>query len=333
VDQHLITEAKPLGTFDRGRYEPVNEAQLHWDSRRGWKSVLEPVGVSSRGDVPRCFAFGRHPRVSEQVWSGSIGYPGNGVYLEFHKKHASGLRYWKVTNNKLGLGDKDMYYPDDIPGRIHEHSVHFCNVVKEVLREHRDRTGRKGVCVAPFDAELFGHWWFEGPKFLRDVVLTAAHDSDIELATAEEALNATLPDKVMRLPEGSWGEHGDHSVWINDSTRWMWEIEYRAEDNMLKMLHHLPWQTNAQVRKVLERAGRQLLLLQASDWPFVIHSKGAVDYGIQRFAGHATNFNRLVDMADEAARGIPLDALREIELAEMDGHDTIFENIDLNWWK
>ena len=67
--------------------------------------------------MPRVFALGRHPRVSEQVWSGSIGYPGSGTYLEFHKKHGErGLRYWKVTDNKAGLGEKDMYYPDDVAG-------------------------------------------------------------------------------------------------------------------------------------------------------------------------------------------------------------------------
>ena len=81
----------------------------------------------------------------------------------------------------------------------------------------------------------------------------------------------------MRLPEGSWGENGNHSVWINDRTRWIWEIEYRAEGRMLKLLHELPWQTHGEVKAMLERAGRELLLLQASDWPFVIQSPGAVD--------------------------------------------------------
>ncbi len=69
VDTHLITGGHPLGTFDQGNYRPINESQLHWDSRRGWRDVLEPTGVNSRSEAPKCFAFGRHPRVSEQVWS------------------------------------------------------------------------------------------------------------------------------------------------------------------------------------------------------------------------------------------------------------------------
>ncbi len=205
-------------------------------------------------------------------------------------------------------------------------------MVRDVLREHRDRTGRHGVCVAPFDAELFGHWWFEGPRFLRDVVLTLANDKEVKLMTAEEALYHYPPDKVMRMPEGSWGEKGNHSVWINDRNRWMWEIEYRAENRMLKLLHELPWKQNQQIEQMMQRAGRQLLLLQASDWPFVVHTYGAVDYGIQRFSGHATNFDRATLMAEELAAGRQLSELRKIELAEMDQHDSIFAHIDLNWW-
>jgi 1,4-alpha-glucan branching enzyme len=333
VDTHQITGGQPIGTFDHGNFHTVSDAQLHWDTRRGWRDVLEPTGVVSRAEPPKCFAFGRHPRVSEQVWSGSIGYPGNGVYLEFHKQYKErGLRYWKVTNNKAGLGDKDAYHPDDIAAKVYEHAQHFCGVVRDVLREHRDRTGRQGVCVAPFDAELFGHWWFEGPRFLRDVILNLAHDQDVKLMTAEEALYHHPPDKVMRLPEGSWGEKGNHSVWINDRNRWMWEIEYRAENRMLKLLHELPWKTNEKIAEMMKRAGRQLLLLQASDWPFVIHTHGAVDYGIQRFSGHATNFDRATLMAEELAAGKELTPLRRIELAEMDEHDSIFADIDLNWW-
>ena len=150
--------------------------------------------------------------------------------------------------------------------------------------------------------------------------------------TSEESLYHHPPDKVVRMPEGSWGEKGNHSVWINDKTRWMWEIEYRAENRMLKLLHELPWKTNDEVATLMQRAGRQLLLLQASDWPFVIHSQGAVDYGIQRFAGHATNFDRATLMAEEVTARKVLGPIRKIELQEMDAHDSIFPHIELKWW-
>jgi len=333
VDNHLVADAKPLGLWEKGHFRGINETQLHWDQKRGWRSPLEPVGVASWASEPKAFAFARHPRVSEQVWSGSIGYPGNGDYLEFHRKYGErGLRYHKVTSNKTPLSDKQPYYPDDIKPRVFEHAQHFCKVIKDVLGGHKFYTGRQGVVVAPFDAELFGHWWFEGPQFLRDVILTLANDPAVNLLTAEEALYRHPPDKVVRMPEGSWGEKGNHSVWINDRTRWIWEMEYRAEGRLLKLLHELPWQTNGQVKQMMERAAREMLLLQASDWPFVIHSQGAVDYGIQRFAGHCTRFDRMTNIAEAISGGRPMTHVEEVEVAETDLHDSVFKEIDLGWW-
>jgi 1,4-alpha-glucan branching enzyme len=85
---------------------------------------------------------------------------------------------------------------------------------------------------------------------------------------------------------------------------------------------------------VLERAARQLLLLQASDWPFVIHSGGAVDYGIQRFGGHATRFDRMATIAEALAAGggRELTPIERVQVDEADLHDDVFPKIDLNWW-
>jgi 1,4-alpha-glucan branching enzyme len=333
VDSHSIVSAAPIGVMERGQFEPVAEATLHWDQRRGWRSPLDPVGVVSEPQPPECFAFARHPRVSEQVWSGIIGYPGSGEYLDFHRRHGEhGLRYHKVTHNRAPLGDKQVYRPEDTFIKLYEHSQHFCRIIRETLDDYHHATGRTGTVVASFDAELFGHWWFEGPGFLRDVIFTLSRDPKVKLATAVQVLESHPPDKVMRLPEGSWGEQGNHSVWLNEKTSWMWEMEYRAEGRFLKLLHALPWRSNDAVRGMLERGARELLLAQASDWPFVVHSQGAVDYGITRFSGHATRFERLLNVAESLAAGGAIDAVEQSEIAEADSHDVIFPEIDLNWW-
>jgi 1,4-alpha-glucan branching enzyme len=333
VESHLVEKAEPLGTFDHGQFHEVAEAQVHWDLKRGWRSPLEAVGVASEPGPPACSAFPRHTKISEQVWSAQVGYPGAAEYLEFHRKHGHhGLRYHRVTDIKSEPKDKKPYEPEETFAKLYEHSHHFCNSVRKVLREHEEKTGRPGVCVAAFDAELFGHWWFEGPQFLRNVLLTLARDHEVKLVTSQEALEQNPPDKVMRLPEGSWGENGNHGVWLNDRTRWMWEIEYRAERRMLWMLDNLPWQTHTKIREMLERAARELLLLQASDWPFVIHTQGAVDYGIQRFSGHSTRFDRLAAIAEAVARGRELTPIQLVQIEEADLHDSIFPRIDLSWW-
>jgi 1,4-alpha-glucan branching enzyme len=83
---------------------------------------------------------------------------------------------------------------------------------------------------------------------------------------------------------------------------------------------------------MLERAARELMLLQSSDWPFVIHSRGAVDYGIERFSLHATRFGRMCTIAEHVARGLDLDDLQRVQIQEADLHDSIFGEIHLNWW-
>jgi 1,4-alpha-glucan branching enzyme len=335
VDTHAIAQAKPLGTIEANGFRSVFEAQLHWDhDSRGWHSPMEPVGVANSPRRANCFAFARHPGVSQQVWSGTIGYPAAGEYLEFHRKHGDrGLRYHRVTSRTTPLGEKQAYEPNDIAGKIFEHSQHFCSVIREALSEYKKQTGRPGTVVAPFDAELYGHWWHEGPRFLRDVIFTLASDPDIELSTTQHTLAEQPPDKVMQLPESSWGLDGNNSVWLNDHTKWMWEIEYRAEGRLLRSLHELPWRRMPEVKQMLERSARQLLLLQASDWPFIVHAGQATDYAIQRFAGHATRFDRMMAIADSVSGGAAINPLEQIQITEADAHDDIFAQIDLEWWK
>ena len=337
VDNHLITGGQPLGVYENGAFRPVSEPALHWDQRRGWRHPLEPVGVASKPEAPRTFAFARHPRASEQVWSGSIGYPGAGEYLEFHRKHGDrGLRYHKVTNTRAPISDKHPYYPDDVPAKVYEHAQHFCGVVRQVLGEYKFYSGRSGVCVAPFDAELFGHWWFEGPQFLRDVVLQLNADPDVELSTADDFLRNHPPDKVVSLPEGSWGEKGDHRVWANEKVNWMWDIEYRCEANFGRATIQLPWRQNKHIEDLLKMAGRELLLLQASDWPFVITRGQAVDYGIKRFMQHVSRFENLIDLAEKASQDTAylnrLNEMEEFEIRDAKLHDIIFNHIELTWW-
>ena len=135
VDTHMVTGGLPVGTMEQGEFRPVNEALVHWDGRRGWNNPLEPVGVVSEPGAPHVWAFARHPRVSEQVWSSVIGYPGSGEYLEFHRKHGEhGLRYHRVTSHSVPLHEKQPYDFAAVEAKLHEHSQHFCSVVRETLR-------------------------------------------------------------------------------------------------------------------------------------------------------------------------------------------------------
>jgi 1,4-alpha-glucan branching enzyme len=337
--EHRLIEQSRSEWVDDGGWKKVSWDEATAYPGRGWRSVQEPVRVNSEGTSPgRVIAFARDPRICEQVWSGTVGYPANGAYLEFHKKHGEsrGLRYWKVTGKGVDLGQKAPYNPDDIPGRIYEHALHFCNQVRDRLHSHRRRTGRHGVVVACFDAELFGHWWFEGPRFLRDVMLTLNADPEVELCTAAEFVAKHPPDKSVALPAGSWGEGGDDRVWSNEKVNWMWEVEYRCEARFGKLTYELPWQQRTELRDVLEKTGRELLLLQASDWPFVISRGQAVDYGIRRFIQHVARFETLTHIAGRLASDSEylgkLTEVERLEVQDAEVHDVIFPKIDLRWW-
>jgi 1,4-alpha-glucan branching enzyme len=305
----------------------------------GEPSIHEPVLVKdSFNGVSPVTAFARDADICKHVWCKFVGYPANSVYLEFHKRHSPrrGLRYWKITDRKSGLGSKDLYYPDDVPSKIHEHVQHFCGQVKRRLYEYRSRTGKNGVVVACFDSELFGHWWFEGPRFLGDVLLTLNADPDVDLCTSQEYLQSHQPVRRETLSAGSWGEGGDNRVWAANELKWLWEMEYCCETLFGKLTYNLPWRKQSELRKILEKAGRELLLLQASDWPFVISRKQAPDYGAKRFVGHVSRFDILTDMAERLAEDPQylqkLNDVQKLELKNIDAHDVVFPEIDLNWW-
>ena len=255
------------------------------------------------------------------------------MYLEFHRKHGeNGLRYHRITSHHTPAQQKLAYDPALVAGKSYEQSQHFCSVLREVLADYTAKTGRIGTIVAPFDAELFGHWWFEGFDFLRNVVLTLNHDKTVDVVTSESALASSNLDKVMHLPEGSWGEGGHHHVWLNDQNKWLWETEYRAESRFQILLRDLPWRRQPAVEEMLKKAGRELLLLQASDWPFAIHSGAAGDYGISRFSLHAARFDRLATIAGAFAAGSQINAVQQTEIAEADAHDVILNDLQLDFW-
>ncbi|MFT5679741.1 MAG: 1,4-alpha-glucan branching enzyme [Myxococcota bacterium] len=336
VDAHHFERIRSEGVIDGGQFRKVGWDEADAWPGRGWRSVMEPHRISTVGQASDVVAYPRHPRASEQVWAAEIGYPGDGAYLEFHKKrHGDGLRYWKVTRSGADLGEKALYWPDDVPQTIQRQAQHFVGILREELQAHREKTGRAGAVVAPFDAELFGHWWFEGPQFLREVLLALHADPEINVHTTTQRREAHPPDKVAWIPEGSWGEGGDHRVWLNDKTRWVWEASYRAEDRFLTLRWDLSQATPeraAVAEPILKKAARELLLLQASDWAFVIHTDGAVDYGFRRLSGHMTRFENLANLTWDLLQGHEMSDLQKLQVAEADAHDDCFSDLDLSDW-
>ncbi len=278
--------------------------------------------------------FTRDAATGIQVWSGEHGYPGDPVYLDFHKKRwPGGHRYWQVTHPKIDLGAKTAYFPELARQRTRVHAMHFSDVSSAVLRQASIPDGYKPILTAPFDAELFGHWWFEGPEWLKNVVREYAHPGHpLQLITCAEYLDNHQPSGFVGLPEGSWGRNGNHEVWLNPETEWTWKHIYPAELAVEEIASSRRWQGHEAATRVAKQLCRELLLLESSDWQFLITTKHARDYAEKRFREHLEQFRTLLDSwrRYESSGQVPADAMQKLE--EIESRDSVFPEVTPELW-
>jgi 1,4-alpha-glucan branching enzyme len=290
VDAHLAAAGRPLGlSGDPNGGDPI----IHAPVTQGTPS--EPLRSPYRayrvahGPVA---AYVRDPRASMQVWSRFEGYPGDEWYLEFHKmRWPGGLKLWRVSGPGVDLGAKQPYNPDAAFDRARGHGQHFAHLLSGIAATQTQN--REGVIVAPFDTELFGHWWFEGPEFLASVYRTIGRQQDaVRPMTGSGHLDAHPPRAAIRLPWGSWGANGDNSMWLSDRTAWTWERLWPLEQAFWDVAPNALASPSA--RPILAQAARELLLAQSSDWQFIISTGAATDYGEKRFNIHCDDATRLI---------------------------------------
>ncbi|MCS7217732.1 MAG: DUF1957 domain-containing protein [Thermus sp.] len=280
VDAHLVQGGRPLSPYGEASLGPVESAEATY--------YVHELESGLR-------VLARNQETALQVWSADHGYPGEGLYREFHRKDPlSGLHHWRVTHRQADLAQKAPYDPEAAFAKTKEHAAHFAALVEGLSRAHPE-----GVILSAYDAELFGHWWYEGMAWLEEVLRLLARTPGVEAVTAKEAVQG----KAVRtaLPEGSWGRGGDHRVWLNPATLDYWRLVYRAEGAMREAVRQgsLP-------PKVLQQAMRELLLLEASDWPFLIDTGQAKAYAEERYRAHAERFFRLL-------QGVSPEELRALE--------------------
>jgi 1,4-alpha-glucan branching enzyme len=274
--------------------------------------------------TPEVAVIGRNNRTSMQVWSAEWGYPGDFNYREFHKKDGiSGLQYWKVTGAKVDLGYKEYYDPYWADKRVAEHSSHYAGLVEELLTNFYQETGKYGIISAAYDTELFGHWWFEGVDWLKQVLRCIGQSEFVEPTTASKFIKEHPPEDVLTLPEGSWGSGGGHFTWQNADTDWIWPIVQSASLRMEGLAARYT-EADGTMRKILNQAARELVLLQSSDWPFLITTGQARVYAENRFLEHVDRFQKLADIAESGHADKAAAALCN-EIWEL---DKVFPEID-----
>ena len=224
--------------------------------------------------------FIRDVFTARRVWSRFEGYPGDPVYLEFHKRtEESGLRLWAVTGLDVDLGQKQLYEPDTARQRAVEHAQDFVTRLTSHIKSLS--IPRPLVITAPFDGELFGHWWFEGPVWLEAVIRGIHEDGAVKVTTPGFYLKAHPPRLEFAPHSGTWGEGGDDRTWVNKETRWIWEVVYQFEREILE-LELTAGPPPVDRHRILS----EMALLHASDWPFLLTTGQAGAYASRRFKGH-----------------------------------------------
>jgi len=325
TDLHLIRGGGPLSAYRD--YYPALQALSGPEppAYRPERSPHRPYLVASRGGRGAAAAFVRDPDTTVQVWSRDRGYPGDGWYLEFHKKHApGGLRYWRVTESKTDLASKQAYDPQRAAERTQAQAGHFVDLVRRVAAAGQEAP--HAVVCSPYDAELFGHWWFEGPRWMREV-FARLPQAGIEPVDCAAYLRAHPPQETITLLEGSWGEGGDHRVWLNRDTEWTWERVYGAEDEFWTLARQVRERPADPARRILAQLARELLLLQASDWQFLITTWAARDYAEARIDDHHTAFTRLAQTLRRSLAGGAVPAADEEFLTARETQNFLFPDV------
>ena len=333
VDAHLVEASSPVSSPYSRTPVPAPGASTAQEGRILYHPHLVD-GPSGQADPGHAVAiFARDPRTAVQVWSGDMGYPGEAAYLDFHKKRwPGGHRYWCVTGADVDMGDKQPYNPERAAEKVTDHAAHFCSLVRDALSPSLENPVPPILC-APFDAELFGHWWFEGPLWLEAVARNLhAAGPEIQLTSCAEYLDAYPASNSIPLPEGSWGAEGGNHVWLNPENAWTWTHIYPAEIYVRELATAGRWRTSNLAARILGQLCRELLLLESSDWQFLITTGAARDYAEARFVTHNDQFNELKAIGQTLDLTGTITPEQSSRLDDIELRDSIFPDIDPDLW-
>ncbi len=258
--------------------------------------------------------FGRDPEASKQVWSAREGYPGDFNYREFYRdigyeipvekvnkylhpggfRFDSGIKMHKITGN-VPLSKKELYNRENAIRAADTHAGNFMFNIEKEAEYLLSIMDREPIIVAPFDTELFGHWWFEGPDFIESLLRKIDKYSDkIETITPFNYLKK-YPTNQLSLPAPStWGDGGYFSVWLNEKNDWVYPHLYMMGKRMIELAEKITTPNNI-VERALTQMGRELLLAESSDWTFLITTGTASNYSIDRVKFHINAFNEFYE--------------------------------------
>lgn len=311
VDSHAVEGGKPLEVFSGNVI--YDEPEIETFAITGL-STYRPYKLKDH-DIA---VFGRNALISHQVWSAEFGYPGDENYREFHRHSPkSGLKYWRVTDRFKPLDKKEVYNPHKAEKKVSEHALHFIDILKKTINEAQKIGFSRPLIVGCYDTELFGHWWWEGVSWLEEVV-RQIYKNELNMILP---CNIESPRYEADIFDSSWGMGGKHYVWQNNETAWMWQIIAKAKEEFEAIINvGIKSDLGERVKK---QALKELMLIQSSDWLFMVTNNLTKDYAMKRFFEHYTKFLRLID----SFKNNRLDAEFAEWFAKVEYEDDLFSSL------
>lgn len=298
-------------------------------------SVYAPINCGNG-----VMAFARDPETSQQVWSADSGYPGNPTYREYYSdigfelnqeylapylvdgniRMNTGIKYHRITGK---VAEKAFYNPKKAQLAVELDAQDFISKCQKHIDQLSLTMDIPPIIIAPYDAELFGHWWFEGPSWLESVFrLASKENNNFKMVSCSDYLKLEINHQVATPAASTWGHDGDSSYWINDENDWIYPFIHGAADEMEQLAIDFEKVTVSSLQKrALNQAARSLLLAQASDWPFIMKSGTTTEYAKKSITDHLARFNYL----HESIRKNKID---EHYLLALETMDNIFPDID-----
>ncbi len=353
VREHLrIFDVPPIGIWlpECAYYEGLDALMVESGLRY---AVLDGHGLLHANPRPRyglyapiCSKsgvafFGRDSESTLPVWSAKEGYPGHPEYREFHKdlgweikgekliqlglkgNRPLGLKLHKVTGQNIPLDEKEVYDPYKAKECIKKHANKYIKERCIQLDKLYTTMNHSPLLIAPFDTELFGHWWFEGPLFLEEIFTNAAKN-DLHLTRLCDTLQGNPKLQLCEPCPSSWGQGGYHDYWLNKSNDWVvieWNNSSKAMIERCKI-----GVSNQDNLRLLQQAARELLLSQSSDWSFILRAGTTTELAKERINRHLKRFWTLINALD-SEDAIPSSLLNQIEK-----EDSLFPLIQAKDW-
>lgn len=282
-----------------------------------------------------CFA--RDLESSKQVWSSIEGYPGDYYYREFYRdigfdldyeyirpfihpdgvRINTGIKYYRITGNDGKL----PYMAHLAREKAAEHAGNFMFNRQRQIEYLYELMHKKPIIVSPYDAELFGHWWYEGPLWLDFLIRKIVFDQDqIRLITPSEYLAENPRNQVITPSLSSWGWKGYNEMWLQGANDWVYRHLHIASEKMTELAKGFSG-ADGILKRALNQALRELLLAQSSDWAFIMGTGTHTAYAIKRTKEHLLRFTRLYE-------DIKTNSIDEDWLSQIEYKDNIFPQID-----